>query len=216
MTVSQIPLPHGMSVVYDADGMNTGLVTAAAVSDAAKLAYRYANAGKEVTIFGKEWYPIRLPAEYVDTYIAKSRFRTEADKPTCAATGTIIAGGVAEAAIVTGGETLILTLTNATWPAAGTAFNAIRQSIIDMLVATASPTHGWNNDLKAVMAVTTVVRTSNTVVTVTTPAAGTYAIAADETVTIGPLPDTLGIVADGDVYPYTITPSPATFVITNA
>ena len=57
---------------------------------------------------------------------------------------------------------------------------------------------------------------SATVVTITTPAAGTYAIAADETVTIGPLPDTLGIVADGDVYPYTITPSPATFVITNA
>src|SRR3990167_1733711 len=35
--------------------------------------------------------------------------------PTIAVTGTAIAGGVTEAQIVTGGETLIFTLTNGTW-----------------------------------------------------------------------------------------------------
>lgn len=102
---------------------------------------------------------------------------------TAALTGTALAGGVTEAQIVTGGETVIITLTGATWIGAA-GFNAVRQAIIDGMVAAASPANGWNVRIKGAAAVTTVVRTSNSAVTFTTPAAAAYSVSADETITV--------------------------------
>lgn len=96
--------------------------------------------------------------------------------------GTIL---VADAAsIVAGGDTIILTMpTNYEWVAAGATFNAVRQDIIDGLVSSGSAANGWNNEVVPAIAVTDVVRTSATIVTITLPAVAGYAITVPEEIT---------------------------------
>jgi hypothetical protein len=132
--------------------------------------------------------------------------------PTIAATGTIIAGGVVESQIVTGGETLILTLTNGTWAAAGTAFNALRQAILDGLVSAQAEAAGWNAK-RAAFAVTTVVRTSATIVTVTTPATAAYSVTADEVITMT-IPANAVVNSAGATVNKAFPAAPTTFTIT--
>jgi hypothetical protein len=105
------------------------------------------------------------------------------DGVTAALTGTA-ANGLTEAEIVAGGETIIITLTGDAWIAAGSTFEAQRQAIIDGLDAAASPATGWNNEVRDNLAVTAVVRTSDTVVTITLSAQAAYDIASSETVTV--------------------------------
>jgi lysozyme family protein len=99
-----------------------------------------------------------------------------------ALTGTLFNEPI-ERSIVNGGFTLILTLTDDTWVTAGATFNAQRQNIINGITSAQSETHGWNNEVRDVIAVTTVVRTSNTVVTITLPAEDAYDITSAETIT---------------------------------
>ena len=101
-----------------------------------------------------------------------------------ALTGTFLTTPT-EGEVVTGSQTIIITLTNATWVAAGaSAFNAVRQAIINGLVSDGEEATGWNTLVRDVMAVTTVTRTSNGVVTVILPATAGYSIAENETVTV--------------------------------
>jgi hypothetical protein len=102
---------------------------------------------------------------------------------TCAVTGTATST-INEGDIVTGGKTLILTLTNDTWVASGATFDAIRQDIIDGLDSAQSELTGWNNEVRDNLAVSTVARTSDTAVTITLSAQAAYAITANETITI--------------------------------
>ncbi len=88
-----------------------------------------------------------------------------------------------EAAIVLGGRTIILTVTGDTWVAAGAAFDAQRQAIINGLDSGQAEPLGWDAVVKAGLAVTAVVRTSNTVVTITLPAFAAYDILTAETIT---------------------------------
>lgn len=97
----------------------------------------------------------------------------------CALTSTI----TDEASVVAGGAKTVLEITNDTWAAAGAAFNAQRQAIIDGLDSAQSETTGWNAEVRDKEVVGAVVRTSNTVVTITWTAAPTYDITADETIT---------------------------------
>jgi len=99
----------------------------------------------------------------------------------CALTGTVT--NDTEAEIVTGGSTIILTLTGDTFVASGSTFDAQRQNIINGIDSAQSEATGWDAVVKAGLAVTDVVRTSNTVVTVTLPAFATYNITATETIT---------------------------------
>lgn len=103
-------------------------------------------------------------------------------------TGTAIAGGVLEAEIAAGGETIIITLNNDTWIAAGSGpigSTADTQELIDGMDAAADPTNGWNNEVRDKEPTSIVVRTSNTVCTITlTTAAAAYDIASNETITI--------------------------------
>jgi hypothetical protein len=101
---------------------------------------------------------------------------------TAALTGTATAS-ITEADIVTGGKTIILTLTGDTWVTAGATFNAQRQNIINGLTSAQSETHGWNNEVKAKIAVTDVVQTSTTIVTITLDAEAAYDITSTETIT---------------------------------
>ena len=78
-----------------------------------------------------------------------------------AITGTATAS-ITEADIVAGGKTIIITLTNDTWVAAGATFNAIRQDIIDGLDSAQSELLGWNNEVRDKEVVGAVVRDSDT------------------------------------------------------
>lgn len=118
---------------------------------------------------------------------------------TCAATGTAVAGGVLESEIVSGGETIILTLTDGTWVVAGAAaFDAVRQAIIDGMVSDGAEAAGWNAEIRDKEVVTAVVRTNNTLVTITLTAAAAYSITAGEEVTVT-IPKEAIALADADV-----------------
>ena len=121
-----------------------------------------------------------------------------------AITGTI-SDGATSTEIKAGGQTAIITLTNTTWVADGSTFNAQRQNIIDAFVSATSGTNGWNNR-RADFPVTDVVRTSATEVTVTFSASSNYTIDATETIT-------LTVPASAIVYGTTLVATP-TFTIT--
>lgn len=107
--------------------------------------------------------------------------------PSVAAGGTAALTGTATTAnegdIVTGGKTIILTLTGDTWVASGATFDAQRQNIIDGLDSAQSEAAGWDAEVKAKQGVAGVVRTSDTVVTITLDAQAAYDITATETIT---------------------------------
>ncbi len=101
-----------------------------------------------------------------------------------AITGTITAS-VTEADIVAGGKTLTITLTNDTWIAAGAgSFDLQRAAIIAGIDSAQSEATGWDLVPKATQSVGGVVRTSDTVVTITWDAFPTYDITATETITV--------------------------------
>ena len=116
-----------------------------------------------------------------------------------ALTGTITAS-VNEADIVAGGKTSIITLTNDKWIAAGAgSFDLQRDEIIAGFDSAQSEALGWDLVPKATQSLGGVVRTSDTVVTVTWDAFGTYNITAQETVTVTvpgtAVVNTVGVVA---------------------
>lgn len=104
--------------------------------------------------------------------------------PTIATISGTIVPSATEADIVAGGKTIVITLTHDTWVAAGAAFDAVRQAIIDGLDSSGAGAFGWNNVVRAGEVVTAVVRSSDTVVTITLSAFPTYDISASETITV--------------------------------
>jgi len=105
---------------------------------------------------------------------------------TCVMTGTL-AVGADENDVVSGGATTILTLSDATWAAAGTGpigSTANTQAIIDGITARTTPTTGWNNIVRDTESTASVVRTSDTVCTITWTAAPTYDIGIVEFIDI--------------------------------
>lgn len=103
---------------------------------------------------------------------------------TAAVTGTITNSAL-EADIVAGGKTAILTLTNDEWIAAGAgSFDLQRDEIIAAFDSAQSEATGWDLVPKATQSLGGVVRTSNTVVTITWDAFPTYNITAQETITV--------------------------------
>lgn len=97
--------------------------------------------------------------------------------------GTITAS-TSQTDIVAGGKTIILTVTGDTWVASGATFNAQRQNIINGMTSAGSDLLGWNNVVKALQGVAGVVRTSDSVVTITLDAQATYSISTAETITV--------------------------------
>ena len=63
------------------------------------------------------------------------------------------------------------------------AFDAQRQAIINGLTSAGAEATGWNNEVRDKIAVTDVVRTDATVVTITLDAEAGYNITANETIT---------------------------------
>lgn len=103
--------------------------------------------------------------------------------PTVVPTGTCVPACL-ESEVVTGGQTIILTIAAGKWAKAGTVFNAARQAIITGLDSAQAEAAGWDAEVKAKEVVTAVVRTSDSVVTITLTASASYATTATETITI--------------------------------
>lgn len=133
---------------------------------------------------------------------------------TAVTTGTTTTAPLREADIVAGAKTIILTLTGDTFVATGATFDAQRQNIINGLTSAQSEATGWNLVVKAGLAVGAVVRTSNTVCTITLSAFATYNITALDTVTIT-IPSTalIGAVAIVSAPAVQVIPAPWTFYI---
>lgn len=102
--------------------------------------------------------------------------------PLATVSGTVT-GAWYESHVVSGVDTLIVTLANDTWVAAGATFDAQRAAIRDGVVAATSPANGWNA-VRSTIPVTAVVRTSATVVTITIPALPSFSITANQTLTV--------------------------------
>lgn len=112
--------------------------------------------------------------------------RAFGDPQAAAGTSAALTGTVTTATetdIVTGGKTIILTLTGDTWVTAGATFDAQRQNIIDGIDSAQAEAAGWDAVVKATQGVAGVVRTSGTVVTITLDAQASYSITANETIT---------------------------------
>lgn len=121
-----------------------------------------------------------LPLTYLYLIRGLGELVEDVGGPTIAATGTFLATPT-EAEVVAGGQTIILTLTGAEWlPAGDCLTDAVRRA----LTVQESEATGWNALIRAVLTDTEIVRTSATVVTITLPAAASYAIDADETLDI--------------------------------
>ncbi len=109
----------------------------------------------------------------------------------CDVTGTIVTSATDETDIVDGGRTIILTLNTGrlnpqsdTWGATMGADNPITQALIDGLDSSGIEVNGWNAVVRAGLTFPDVVRTSDSVVTITLPAFAAYDIALDEAVTV--------------------------------
>lgn len=100
-----------------------------------------------------------------------------------AITGTATAS-ITESDIVTGGKTIIITLTGDTWVTSGATFDGQRANIASGIDSAQSEANGWDAVVKAGIDVGDVVRTSDTVVTVTLDPEATYDITAQETITV--------------------------------
>jgi hypothetical protein len=102
-------------------------------------------------------------------------------------TGTVTTLGSEpdETDIVAGGKTIIITLVSDTWVvAAGGLFDNQRQNIIDNILSSGEFVTGWNETVLPNIPVTDVVRTSDTVVTITLTARPEYSITDLETISV--------------------------------
>lgn len=129
---------------------------------------------------------VKLVSEDVSRLYAPltRRIFVSAAAVSAALTGTIATA--TEANIVTGGRTIILTLTGDTFLAAGTGpigSTANTQALINGIDSAQAEATGWDAVVKAGIATTDVVRTSSTVATITLPAFAAYNITATETIT---------------------------------
>lgn len=125
-----------------------------------------------ITSFQPGGYPGRLYGTF-----------THASTSSAAISGTITQFRTA-ADIWASGLTIIIALSNDIWAPAGAAFDAVRQGIIFGLDSAQSEAAGWDAVVLPGLPVTAVVRTSDTVVTITLPAFLTYYITAADVVTV--------------------------------
>lgn len=112
--------------------------------------------------------------------------------PSAAAASAAITGTatdtINESDIVTGGKTIIITLTGDTFKAAGTGpigTTAETQALIDNIDSGQSEGTGWDAEVRDnLVPADDVVRTSSTVATINLPASASYDITAQETITV--------------------------------
>ncbi len=167
-------------------------------------------------ITANETITVTVPANALTAagvVVATPTFDVTNETPTCAVTGTAQSGGVIETEIVTGGETIILTLTGAKWVATAGDDNAITDAIIAGIDSGQAESAGWDAEVKGNMVFGDVARTSDTVITVTLAAEAAYKITADETITVT-IPDTAILNQSGMVASPTFVVTAAVCIVT--
>lgn len=103
-----------------------------------------------------------------------------------AITGTATAS-ITESDVVTGGKTIIITLTGDTFKAAGTGpigTTAQSEALLAGIDSAQAEATGWDAEVKANLTTSDLARTSDTVATITLPASASYDITAQETITV--------------------------------
>ena len=108
---------------------------------------------------------------------------TSALTPTATVSGTTTPSAT-EPELVSGGRTIVITLSVDTWDPTIGQDNAKTTALINGIDSAQSEASGWDAVVKANMDFNDVVRTSDTVVTITLGAEPTYNITADETITV--------------------------------
>ena len=85
-----------------------------------------------------------------------------------------------------GGKTIVITLYNDTWVASGATFDAQRQNIIDGITSNKNEAAGWNAELALgrILQIANVVRTSDTIVTITFVVDTVYLITERENIDV--------------------------------
>jgi hypothetical protein len=172
-----------------------------------------AIAGYDLTHVDTETVTATVPAAVLNVgtteVVATPSFTIDSVAPpatTAALTGTAVDVQINEDDIVTGGKTIIVTLTNNTYKtsdAAPIGNSAASQAFIDGLNAAGNPSSGWNQEVRDRMSLGALARTSDTVATFTLPATAGYDITADETITVT-VPSEVLVTTSGDV---TATPT---------
>ena len=186
------------------DGVNVRLsdknVTIPTASTNARIGTWNHSTGREFDGFLDDirvWNLTLSQAEAIDVYQLSKRFNpglmNRLYSPVIgvsAATADITGDAtdtIDEADIVSGGKKIIITLIGDTWEAAGTGpigTLSVSQEIIDGLVSAQSEGTGWNTEVRDNLDPgVDLVRTSNTVATITLPAEAAYDITAQETIT---------------------------------
>ncbi len=193
-----------MSAQAEANGWNNIVQAGLQVTDVVRTSNTVvtitlpAFAGYDIT--AQETITVTVPASSLAQsgvgLVASPTFDITVTGTAVARTGTI--SNDTELDIQAGGSTIILTVTDDTWVVAGGTFDAQRQNIINGLVSAQAEANGWNNVVQAGLQVTDVVRTSNTVVTITLPPFPGYDIGAPETITVT-VPATALVVASSAV-----------------
>jgi hypothetical protein len=107
----------------------------------------------------------------------------QSDIPSATLTGTCPNSPV-ESSIVTGGDTLIITLSNCTWVPTVGADNAITDALMAGITSAQVEATGWNAEVRDNMVFGDVTRTSDIIVTILLGAEASYAITANETITV--------------------------------
>ena len=170
---------------------DTGYATAVSALAYGYSTRRFAGQVDDVRAYNRALNPNEIKTLSLRRGIAyerKSRrfYSVPAAGTTAAITGTAT-GTIDEADIVTGGKTILITLTGDTWIAAGTGpigTTANTQAIIDGLDSAQVEGTGWNAEVRDKEVTTAVVRTSDTLATITLTAQAAYDITAQETITV--------------------------------
>jgi len=144
----------------------------------------------DLTAIGFTLDPLHYGLEYMlklrsydyagNTYGAKLHIEWTA---TAALTGTCVPT-ITQADVVAGGKTIVITLGGETWVATVGEDNAITTALIAGIDSAQSEAAGWDATAKTAITHDNVVRTSNTVVTITLPAVAAYYMTATETITV--------------------------------
>jgi len=165
----------------------TGVAQCVRTSDTVCTIELLASEVAAYRITSNEVITVTVPAAALTTstsaVVATGAFTITAAAESVAVTGTAGGDGALESEITTGGQDVVLTLTNTIW---ATFSSAVQDALIAGLDSAQSETAGWNNQIRDTIASANAVRTSATVATITilASAATGYKINDNEVITV--------------------------------
>jgi len=160
-----------------------------------------------------------IPSNLVNSGVSPAVASTFTISPvTAAVSGTIVSTATTQDNIVSGGKTIILTLSNSTWATDVVTNSTKVTQLINGI--TASPDDAtWQKVRTALKANTSKIKVAGAVLTITLPAVTEYYIAADQTITVSidksllKQPTASSVIAKPSLTVFTAAPPPATATV---